>query len=229
MSGYAEWNSVTAYATNDITVYNGVLYVALQNSLNRVPPSNPTFWASSGGGSGVASLNGQTGAVSIVSLTPNIAVGTAPGFVELSFSPPPPAGTVFQDQIIYGPGAGVVNSATTYTPTASGVYWVNYKTNIISQVGQPITMNSAAGDRIVASFSRVPPGIDTVSFQYTGPISNPAAIPGQSVFVGNETATAQQLTAGITYRMSINSENPSGTSAWDGTQTNTFLNVIGPV
>jgi hypothetical protein len=229
MSGYAEWNSVTTYATNDIVVYNGVIYIALQNSLNRVPPANPTYWATSGGGSGVASLNGLTGAVTIASITPSLGVTTLPGAVVLSYLPPPPAGTVFQDQIIYGPGAGVVNSMTNYTPTVSGVYLVNFKTTLISQLGQPITMNSAAGDRIVAYFNQAPPGIDTVSFQYTGPISNPAAVPGQSVTVGNETSTMQQLTAGIPYRLTINSEDPSGTSAWDGTQSNTFLNVVGPV
>jgi hypothetical protein len=54
-------------------------------------------------------------------------------------------------------------------------------------------------------------------------------IPGQPVFVGNETSTLQLLTSGIIYRLTVNSEDPSGTSAWDGAQTTTSLNIVGPL
>ena len=228
MSGYAEWNAVTAYATNDVVAYNGTIYIALQNSLNRVPPSNPTFWASSGGGSGVATLNGLTGSVTIASITPSLGVVTAGNDIVLSYLPPPPAGTAFQDLVFFGPGSGVTHSMTTYTPTQSGQYFISYRTTIVSAVGAQITMNSALGDRVQIDFSRVPPGTDTSSFQDTGPIANPPAVIGQRVSVTNATMTSQQLNTGISYRVTVNSQDPSGTSAWDASQTNTFVEVYGP-
>lgn len=94
MSGYAEWNSVTAYATNDIVTYNGVIYIALQNSLNQVPPGSPAYWSASGGTTaGVSSLNALTGAVSVASLTPStLTVGTSGNTIQLSATPAPAAG-----------------------------------------------------------------------------------------------------------------------------------------
>lgn len=39
-----EWNSSTQYATNDAVTYNGVLWMALQASQNRLPDINPQYW-----------------------------------------------------------------------------------------------------------------------------------------------------------------------------------------
>ena len=39
-----EWNSSTQYATNDAVTYNGVLWMALQASQNRLPDINSQYW-----------------------------------------------------------------------------------------------------------------------------------------------------------------------------------------
>lgn len=107
MSGYAEWNAVTAYAVNDIVTFNGVIYIALQNSLNRVPPSSPTFWSASGGTTaGVSSLNALTGAVSVASLSSGLTVGTSGNTVTLALSAGGPSVTSLNSQ------SGPVNLAS---------------------------------------------------------------------------------------------------------------------
>ena len=39
-----EWNSSTTYSTDDAVTYDGVVWMALQASQNRLPDSNPTYW-----------------------------------------------------------------------------------------------------------------------------------------------------------------------------------------
>lgn len=82
MAGYADWNAFTTYNINDIVNYQGFLYVALQISLNRVPPANTTFWSSTTPSGGVASLNAQTGPVLLTSSTITI-TNPVPGTVNI--------------------------------------------------------------------------------------------------------------------------------------------------
>lgn len=38
------WLSTNSYLTNDVVIYNGIFYKAIQNSLNQVPFNNVTYW-----------------------------------------------------------------------------------------------------------------------------------------------------------------------------------------
>lgn len=71
MSGYALWNQYTNYVTNDIVVYDAILYVALANVVGLPAPPTNAAWAVVGGGGGG----------SITSITSNpgsgITIGTA--------------------------------------------------------------------------------------------------------------------------------------------------------
>ena len=39
-----EWNSSTQYSTNDAVTYDGAIWMALQESQNRLPDSSPEYW-----------------------------------------------------------------------------------------------------------------------------------------------------------------------------------------
>ena len=88
-------------------------------------------------------------------------------------------------------------------------------------------MNSTAGDRVVATFAR-PLAPTRRSNLATYSIPNIPATAG-IVSTENEATAVQTLTAGLTYQMTQEIYNPSGTSTWDAANTGTRIFVYGPV
>ena len=61
---YASWSPAQIYSINNVVMFQptNTLYVSLQNgNLNNLPPSSPVWWSTLGGGSGVQSINSETG------------------------------------------------------------------------------------------------------------------------------------------------------------------------
>jgi hypothetical protein len=62
MSGYAEWNPSTTYILDNLVFFDGVIYICIQApNFNRQPNSNPSWWATNGGGSSITSIVGGAG------------------------------------------------------------------------------------------------------------------------------------------------------------------------
>lgn len=131
---YSEWANFVYYKTGDIATYNTTPYQALQPNVDVVPTGLAPNWVvlPSGGGGGVSSLSGGTGALTQSCL--NGTYSLVGNNIELAIAYPVVPPVVPQEFPYYGIGA-----TSSFAVSAGGTEQIigNVKTTYTMSVNRP--------------------------------------------------------------------------------------------